>query len=527
MKILTNARIQTLDPSLPQATTLVIYGDRIRAVGGDELLASFNFVPPEDMQGYIILPGLIDAHLHLQEYALSRTYLDCRVKSRQALLSKVGEISQGIPDGQWVRGHGWDQNVWDGSYPTAAELDAVTAGKPAYLTAKSLHAACVNSMALRLAGISSSTPDPPGGRLLRNEGGSPTGILLDTAMELVEKVIPEPAPEVLVDLIQDALPMLWAVGLTGVHDFDGRTCFLALQMIHARGNLKFRVQKSIPGILLQQFAESGLRTGFGDDFLWVGPVKMFADGALGSHTAALSLPYVDDPQNRGILIMDSEQVFEQGRLAVKSGISLAVHAIGDRAVHEVLDGFSRLRKFERENGLPSLRHRIEHVQTIAPEDSGRLAELGVFASMQPTHAVSDMDMADKLLGARAGFSYAWRTLADAGTHMIFGSDAPVENPNPFEGISAAVSRRRLDGYPGRAGWHPEQRLSIREAIEGFTLGPAFSSGRETRLGRLSPGFLADLMVLDEDPFTNDTENLSGMHPLATMIGGEWVWGSLR
>ena len=234
-------------------------------------------------------------------------------------------------------------------------------------------------------------------------------------------------------------------------------------------------------------------------------------------------PYVDEPQNRGILIMDKEQLFEQGKLAVKSGLSLAVHAIGDRAVHEVLDGLARLRTFEHEHGLPSLRHRIEHLQTIHPEDAHRLADMKIIASMQPIQAPSDMFMVERFLGERAKFSYAWKTQVLHGSRLAFGSDAPVENPNPFWGLHAAVTRRRLDGTPGLEGWIPDQRLTIGEAIEGFTFGPAYCSGMENRLGKLSAGYLADLIVIETDPFTCDPADLIHIQPTATMVGGEWIW----
>jgi predicted amidohydrolase YtcJ len=236
-------------------------------------------------------------------------------------------------------------------------------------------------------------------------------------------------------------------------------------------------------------------------------------------------PYVDDPQNRGILLLDGGQLFELGCEAVQSGLSLAVHAIGDRAVHEVLEGYERLRSYEREHNLPPLRHRIEHVQTIQRQDAGRLAELGVIASMQPVHAPADMVTAEMALGERAAWSYAWRAQLEHGTRLAFGSDAPVESPNPFNGLHAAVTRQRLDGAPGPQGWHPEQRLTIDEALSGFTLGPAYAAGLEDRLGCLAAGFLADLIVLDTDPFTCDPAGLASIRPARTMVNGDWVWQS--
>ena len=525
MKLLHNARIHTLDQVQPTASALVVDGGHIVAVGGEELIEGFEYGAREDMDGRTILPGLTDAHIHLQEYALSRQILDCEVGTRDEILKRVAErIRQTLP-GEWVRGHGWNQNTWGGEWPTARELDAVSPDNPTYLTAKSLHVAWANNRALNLAGISVSTSDPADGFVQRDNQGQPTGLLFEAAVKLVEKVIPEPRPEALAKSFQQLIPELWRMGLTGVHDFDKRTCFQALQVLHERGELGLRVVKSIPRELLLQAIDLGLRSGFGDDLLRIGQVKLFADGALGPHTGAMLEPYVDEPQNRGILILDSDHLFDLGRQASSNGLGLAVHAIGDRAVREVLEGFTRLRVYEQEQGLPALRHRIEHVQTIHPEDAGRLAGLDLIASMQPVHAPSDMFMADQALGERATWSYAWRTQLQNGTRLIFGSDAPVENPNPFHGLHAAVTRRRPDGTPGPEGWHPEQRLTIDEALAGFTINPAYAAGMEGTLGRLLPGFLADLIVVDNDPFTCDPAELYAIQTLATMVDGNWVWRS--
>ena len=523
MKLLYNARIHTLDPVQPDASAIAIENERIISVGGGELLAEFENMEREDMDGRVILPGMIDAHIHLQLYALSLNKVDCEAESKDQILYRVSERARQTPPGDWVLGHGWNQNTWGGSWPCAADLDAVSPQNPVYLTAKSLHASWANTAALTLAGISKSSPDSMDGRIQLDKRGSPTGIFFENAANLFEAVIPETGPAALAASIQQVIAGMWRMGLTGVHDFDGRTCFQALQMLHERGELHFRVVKSIPLDLLPQAADLGLRTGFGDDFLRIGSVKLFADGALGPHTGAMLEAYIDEPRNRGILIMDNEQLFEHGCLAAESGLSLAVHAIGDRAVHEVLEGIARLRVYERENGLPALRHRIEHVQTIHPADAGRLANLNLIASMQPTHAPSDMLVADRALGERAAFSYAWRTQLQNGVRLAFGSDAPVESPNPFRGLHAAVTRCRVDGSPGREGWFPEQRLTVDEALEAFTNGAAFVAGLDHCLGRLSAGFLADLIVLEKDPLTCDPADLYFIQPVATMVGGEWVW----
>jgi predicted amidohydrolase YtcJ len=523
MRLLHNARIHTLDNSHPNASAIAIEKGNIIAVGGDELIGEFDLAHREDMRGRVILPGLVDAHFHLQEYALSLQYVNCEVEAKEEVLSRVGNRVAQYPRGEWVRGHGWNQNTWGGEYPTSKELDAVAPENPACLTAKSLHAAWVNSSAMNLAGINASTPDPANGRIRRDAHGKPTGILFEDAIKLVESVIPEPNPDTLARKFRQIIASLLQMGLTGIHDFDKRICFQALQLLHEKGELHFRVVKSIPHELLPQAAALGLRSGFGDDYLRIGAVKFFSDGALGPHTGAMFEPYVDEPQNRGILIMDKEKLFEQGALAAEYGLALAVHAIGDRAIHEVLDGFSQLRSFEKEHGLPPLRHRIEHVQTIHPDDARRLAELNIIASMQPIHAPSDMIMADQFLGERAKLSYAWKTQALHGTILAFGSDAPVENPNPFWGLHAAVTRRRADGTPGPDGWIPEQRLTVGEAIIGYTQGPAYCTGMENRLGKLSVGFLADLIVIEPDPFTCDPADIFHIQPTATMVGGEWVW----
>jgi predicted amidohydrolase YtcJ len=289
-----------------------------------------------------------------------------------------------------------------------------------------------------------------------------------------------------------------------------------------------RVLKNLPVELLDQAHDLGLRGGFGDDWLRIGSIKVFMDGALGPHTAAMFQPYSGEEDNRGILNMDGEGLFEHGRKAAQVGLGLTVHAIGDRANHEVLNAYEQLRHYEHENGLPALRHRIEHVQVIHPDDAARLGKLNVIASMQPIHATSDMLMADAFWGERSRLAYAWRTQLDHGARLALGSDAPVEAPNPFLGLHAAITRRRADGSPSADGWYPEEKLSMAEAWEGFTIGPAYAAYMENRLGRLAPGYLADLIVLEaaQDPFRCDADELLMVQSLATMVAGEWVYTTL-
>ncbi len=524
MKILYNARIHTFDQVRQEVSVLVIDRDRVAALGGTELFDVFGTrASREDMSGRTILPGLTDAHMHLMHYALSLQRLDVETPSKVEALQRVSERAAKTPPGEWILGHGWQQNDWGGEFPSAADLDQAAPRNPVYLTGKSLHVSWANTAALVRAGIGSGTPNPANGKILRAGNGQPTGILLETAMQIVEDALPKPDETRVAAAIEAALPSLWQLGLTGAHDFDYRTAFIALQILDQDQRLKLRVTKSVPLDLLPHAAALGLRTGFGSQYLRVGSVKVFMDGALGPRTAAMFKPYEGEPENHGILNMDAEQFFEYGRQAADAGLSMTGHAIGDRALHEILEGYRQLRAYERERGLPALRHRIEHVQILHPDDAGRLGELGIIASMQPIHATSDMVAAEKYWGGRVNLAYSWRTQLDAGAPLAFGSDAPVEAPNPFWGLHAAVTRRRTDGSPGTQGWHPEQRLSMREALAGYTTGAAYAAGREDQLGRLSPGHYADLIVLEKDPFTCPPDELLEMRSAATMLGGEWLW----
>ena len=310
MRLLYNARIYTLDNTRPIASAIAIEHGHVLAVGEtDDLLKEFDRAKKQDMEGNTILPGLIDAHIHLQNYALSLQKIDCETDTLDECLRRVEERVRSAQPGEWILGHGWNQNTW-GAWPSASDLDKVAPDNPVYLTAKSLHAGWANTAALRKAGLSSTSADPINGQLQRDERGGLTGILLESAMELVNQAIPEPSIETITEAIHAAQPILWRMGLTGVHDFDRRACFMALQQLRAQGMLKLRVTKGIPLEALDHAVELGLSTGFGDDWLRIGSVKAFMDGALGPRTAAMLQPYLDEPENRGILNMDAEELVE-------------------------------------------------------------------------------------------------------------------------------------------------------------------------------------------------------------------------
>ncbi len=525
MKVLYNANVLTFDPRMPQASAVVIDAGRILYTGDDGAALSMvtDGNSKQNMNQKTILPGLTDSHIHLEYYALSLERINGATQSVEECLQKVKDKSLSLPAGSWILGHGWNQNDWTGDYSWSASLDDAAPDHPVYLTHKSYHSGWANSKALQLAGIDSNTANPAGGAILKDAAGNPNGILLEDACLLVQKAIPAPSAEQSESAIFKAQQNLWQMGLTGVHDFDRKNCFSALQNLHKSGKLHLRVIKSIPLESLASAAIIGLHSGFGDDMLQIGPVKLFADGALGSKTAAMLMPYNGVPGNSGMLLMESSQLFELGKTAVESGIYLAVHAIGDLANRQVLDGYQMLREYEGENGLPHLRHRIEHVQLLTPEDMGRLAALNLTASMQPTHLTSDMETASQNWGERCRYGYALKSILDSGARLTLGSDAPVEIPNPFHGIHAAITRCRPDGTPGPEGWYPQQRLSLSEALAGYISGPAYASGREHEMGKISTGYLADLIVLPDNPHTLPPDEIRGMLPDAVMVAGDWVF----
>jgi predicted amidohydrolase YtcJ len=522
LTILRRGRIRTLDASLPSVEALAIQEGRVVLAGAEDAVMALADAGTQvvDLDGRTVLPGLTDAHLHLRQYAVSFERIDCETPSMAECLARVREHAETTPPGEWILGHGWNQNVW-GGYGDATSLEAAAPDHPVYLTSKSLHAAWANTRALRLAGIAPSTPDPDGGVIQRDSRRQPTGILLEKACGLVSNLIPAPSTQRLAQSLRAAQPRLLRLGLTGVHDFDDRDCHQALEALRRQGELGLRVVKNIRREDLAWALESGMRTGQGDVSLRIGNLKVLADGALGPRTAAMLAPYEGEPDNYGMLLVDPEELFEVGAAAAAHGLALAVHAIGDWANRVVLHVLQRCREYEAERGLPLLRHRIEHLQLLHPDDVARPARLGVVASMQPIHATSDRVMADRHWGTRVRHAYAWRSLLGAGAALAFGSDAPVESANPFLGIHAAVTRRDRNGLPGPEGWVPEERLSVEEAVRAYSIGPAYAAGLEAALGKLSAGYLADLIVLDEDPFTCPAEALAEIAPVGTMVGGRW------
>jgi predicted amidohydrolase YtcJ len=509
------ANIHTNDPSNPLAEAMLVRDGAIAAVGSAASLdTQAANVRRLDWRDATVIPGLTDAHAHLQGLGQGGEIVNLRgATSIEEIVVRLRK--QGPPEG-WIIGRGWDQNLWGGAMPTAAPLDEAFGDRPVWLRRVDGHAGWANSAVLKLAGIDTSTANPEGGEILRDPSSKvATGVLIDTAMDLVPT--PSSSPADVERWLRAATCIAASLGLTGVHEMglgpDAHAIFVRLEQA---GELPIRVH----GYAHEGWFVAGL-DGLGPSpvspesrYLLAG-VKLYADGALGSRGAALVEPYADRPEHRGALMHPPEQFVELVRAIHERGLQVATHAIGDLGIRTIIDAYA--------SAGVQRRPRIEHVQIIDVADIPRMAELHLIASMQPTHATSDMPWAPARVGAqRLAGAYAWRRMLDANIPLAFGSDFPVEQPSPLLGLHAAVTRQDLAGQPA-GGWLPDQRLSMAEAIAAFSSGGAFAAGREAHLGRLATGFRADITCLDGDPFTVDPSELPRLSVRATMVDGELVF----
>jgi len=492
-----------------QAVTISVEGSLIQRLDRTESATSS-----------VVVPGLTDAHGHLVGLGLSLVKVDLRsCRSSQDCAARVQSTLPKIPPGAWLLGRGWDQNLYpDQRFPTRASLDAVAPSTPVFVRRIDGHAGWANSEALRRAHITRDTPDPPGGRILRDAAGEPTGIVVDRASDLVEKAIPLPSDLEVEQAILRAQDLLVSQGLTSVHEMGIPPRWAEVYSRLARsGRLKIRVYAhwaGEPGALEEAFRRGPLRAG-PDDLFTLRAIKLYADGALGSRGAHLKAPYSDDPHNTGLVLTPMGEVEAVSRRALASGFQVSTHAIGDAATHDVLEAYARA------GVTPAARFRIEHAQIVDPADIPRFAQLGVIASMQPTHATSDMPWAEKRVGrSRLAGAYAWRRFLDAGVHVAFGSDFPVELSDPRLGLFAAVTRTDLKGQPP-GGWLPEQRLTVDEALRAFTTGAAYAAFEEDWRGELRPGQAADLTVFDGPLDT--PEHIVQRKVLMTIVAGRVVY----
>jgi predicted amidohydrolase YtcJ len=523
--LLTNARIHTLDADDTVADTLVVREGRIAFCGRRGEVNPAAGEPVVDLGGRAVLPGLVDGHGHLMHLARARFTLDAGgLRSEEAIAARVGEAAARTPRGEWIAGRGWDQNLWAGmAFPSRASLDRVAPHHPVALVRIDGHATWVNSAALRTAEITHHTPDPTGGLVVRDAGGEPTGLLVDTAQRLVQRVQPPPDEARFDQAVREAIAACLARGLTGVHEMGADLRALAAyRRLVERGEFPFRNYVAVAGRdedAWERYRALGPET-MGDGLVAVRALKLLSDGALGSRGAALHHPYCDDPENTGLVLIPPDELYRVTAEAAARGFQVCVHAIGDRANTLVLDTFERV--LAEQAAARALRFRVEHAQILAEGDIGRFARLGVLPSMQPTHCTSDMPWAEARLGAdRLRGAYAWRSLLATGVRIAGGSDFPVEDPNPFHGIYAAVARRPRTGED--RGWQPEQRMTRGEAVRSFTAWNAEAAHQERELGTLEAGKHADLVVCSDDVFTCPEAAIKNITPTLVMVGGEIVF----
>jgi predicted amidohydrolase YtcJ len=532
--LLLNGDIHTMDATTPHASALAVdrSSGRILAVGDDAEIRTYSgpLTDTIDLGGRTVVPGFIDSHTHLMSYADARLSVDLRhIPSEDAAVERVRERAATLPAGTWIYGQSWDVNEWPSQrFPTKASLDAVVPEHPVMLASHDFHSAWVNSAALTLAGVTAETADPAGGRIERDSTGEPTGMLFEgPATALVERVAMPIDDDRLLAELRLVLGELRARGITGVHNIEDARSLRLMQRLRAEGSLQPRILLYIWRQALPEAIALGLEAGFGDDYLRFAGVKMFMDGALGSHTAAMLDPYEGSKDNRGLLVTSEPEVIEEVRKAAGGRLGVAIHAIGDRAVRTALNGIEATMRDATTTGTTQpLRFRLEHVQLAAPEDLQRMARLGVVGSVQPFHAVVDRFSAERFWGARHKRAYAYQTMRQMGIPLALGSDVPVDTADPLRILHAAIVRRD-DAHPDQAPWLPDQALTLQQALQAYTMGAAYAGGQEAHQGSLVPGKLADLVVLAENPFTLPAERLAGAEVAATMVGGEVVHGALE
>ena len=525
--IVTNARIYTSDVNRPVAEALAVRDGLIAFVGSNRGALALAGPKTErlDLSGRTVITGMVDAHAHLLGLGQALRTVDLvGTKSYDEVIARVVERAKTARPGEWIRGRGWDQNDWaDTRFPTHAALSRAVPNNPVYLTRVDGHAALVNAKALELAQVTAATPDPAGGRLIRDSANNPTGVLVDNAQAVVGRVIPAASPAELREQTLAAIAEANRWGLTGIHDAGvdaaGIDVYEALAK-EGRYNLRNYVMVRASDSVLDAYMRRGPQKGLYGGRLWIRAIKLVADGALGSRGAALLEPYSDDPGNTGLLTTPPERIKSVAVRALRAGFQVNVHAIGDRANRIVLDQFEAAL---REVPTADHRFRIEHAQILSYQDIPRFAELDVIPSMQGSHQTSDMYWAPNRLGvARLGGAYAWRSLLNTGVIIPNGSDFPVEAVNPLISFHSFITRQDADNYPP-GGWMPEQRTTRQEALWSITLWPAYASFMEKESGTLTAGKFADFVVLDRDIMTVAPEEILRTRVLMTVLAGRTVY----
>jgi hypothetical protein len=525
--IIINAKVHTMDSGRPTAEAVSISGNRIIAVGSTREISKMAGSDTRviDAHKEVVLPGFNDAHVHFMGGGFQLSSVDLRdANTPQEFAERIKRFAEKLPAGKWITGGDWDHERWTNSpLPTKELIDGFTSQTPVFVSRLDGHMALANTLALRLAGVSHDTPDPPGGLIVRDSAGEPTGILKDAAMSYVWKVIPEPGFDEKLAAARAATDHAARLGVTSVQDMSAGSDVGVYQTLLDRGELKTRIYAVSPLPSWERLANTGVRAHFGSAMLRIGGLKGFADGSLGSTTAFFFEPYNDAPNTHGLA---GDEMFPEGamlervRRADRAGLQIMIHAIGDRANDSILSIYEQVM---RENGDRDRRFRIEHAQHLRREDIGRFGRDKVIASMQPYHAIDDGRWAEKRIGKeRAKTTYAFRSLLDSGATLAFGTDWTVAPLNPISTIYAAVTRRTLDDKNPN-GWVPEQKITVEEAVRAYTMGSAYAEFQENVKGTITPGKLADLVILSGDIFKIDPKEILSVKVLMTIMDGRIVF----
>lgn len=528
--IITNAKVWSVDKSHPAAQAVAVLGEYIVAVGSNADVEAWRGSKTRvvDAQGKLLLPGFNDAHVHFISGGSQLDYVQLNdATSAPEFARRIGDKARAAPPGAWILGGDWDETKWSPpATPTSQLIDALTPATPVFVTRYDGHMGVANSAALKLAGISKDTADPPGGTIVRDAQGNPTGVLKDAAMDFVGKVIPPLSHEERLHAAKRALAHAAALGVTSVQDMNPDYADVAVYSeLNERGELTTRIYAAplIPQV--EDQAKIGIRHAFGSPNLRLGAVKAYADGSLGSGTAYFFEPFTDQPGNYGLLSEGMQPLSlmrERMMAADAAGLQICTHAIGDRGISMILDLYSEI---AQAHGVADRRWRIEHAQHMAEKDFARFAQLKVIASVQPYHAIDDGRWAEQRIGhERASRTYAFRTFLQHGVRLALGTDWDVAPLNPLLTIYAAVTRATLDGKnPG--GWFPQQKLSVAEAVEAYTMGSAYAEFQERIKGSITTGKLADMVLLSDDIFSIDPTRIREVKVLKTFVGGKLVWDS--
>jgi len=522
--ILLHGKIYTVDKAEPWVEACAITDGKIIAVGNTDKISRLQGENTEviDLRGRLALPGFNDAHVHFADGGFYLMGINLRdAKDKDEFADRIGDFTRKLEKGEWILGGNWDHEAWPSkTYPTKALIDKASQENPVFVSRLDGHVALANSLALKMAGITKDTPDPQGGEIEKDpKTGEPTGILKDTAQELVGRVIPPPSKEQLIQAVQTAMAHANRYGVTSIQDNTAHETFRVYQELLNQGKLTLRINAWIAVDDYQEVEKIGILPPFGNSMLRLGTIKMFIDGSMGAGTALFYDPYTDDPSTSGLPIYPEKKLYDLVAAVDKDGLQIAAHAIGDKANTWALNAFERAFK---ENGNRDARHRIEHAQVVLPEDMQRFADLGIIASIQPSHCIDDMRWAEKRIGDRVKYAYLFNAFTRAGVKIAFGTDWTVEPINPMLGIYAAVTREFPEGGP-EGGWFPEEKMTLEQAVECYTLGSAYAEFQEHVKGAIRPGMLADLVVLDKNMFEIPPKEILNTNVDMTILGGNVVY----